>query len=289
MSLYSPAVRHDAIPPRDYPPAWSVVKTGQGFVTLNVAAAAWHGFLAETRLMDLQPIASAVAILPILFLSGYFYVSSIVLGRTPALSSRYSPASVSAECMKLVVSSGPIAALGPMWLHPSSPASQVQVLPPIFVAHWWSFAAYYVLPYFVGLHFIFLDTNPLFQSFGCKFPIPNRWPTFTIPELVILVVLLVAVAAIFPYYATLVAAFPSRWPVLGLFYAISILALVLCAYLWRKTHNVHFHHYLMGAVLLPLTAFPTPTCAVLQAICLGIYTEGIATWGMDPIFVKTKD
>ena len=54
----------------------------------------------------------------------------------------------------------------------------------------------------------------------------------------------------------------------------------MAAWRHRGTHNLHFHHYCMGAALLPL--MPRPEA---HALAFGVFVEGVATWGMDPILV----
>ncbi|KAF0686059.1 Aste57867_22121 [Aphanomyces stellatus] len=176
MSLYAPVVRPDAIPPRDYPPAWRLDATLQGLGLLLIPAVLLHAVGSPF----LDPVVTAVVVIPFLFLLGYVYVSSFILRRRPRLSSRYEDTAVSMECIKLLLSSVVLACLGPIWLVLPTDTTTI-TLQPSFLLHAPTAALYYMLPFFVGLHFIFLDTNPLFQSFGCKFPIPNRWSTFVRP------------------------------------------------------------------------------------------------------------
>jgi len=47
---------------------------------------------------------------------------------------------------------------------------------------------------------------------------------------------------------------------------------------------VHIHHYFLFGIFVPWLRFRHPVCVVCQAICASIAVEGVATWGMDPMW-----
>ena len=50
----------------------------------------------------------------------------------------------------------------------------------------------------------------------------------------------------------------------------------------------HFHHYLHGIVFLPFFisyGFVSQSCC---GFAIGLFVEGIAVWGMDPIWVNKR-
>ncbi|KAI0055943.1 hypothetical protein BV25DRAFT_1832700 [Artomyces pyxidatus] len=49
------------------------------------------------------------------------------------------------------------------------------------------------------------------------------------------------------------------------------------------TLNLRIHHYVFAMMLIPGTAFPTRLSAVYQGFLLGLFLNGVAAWGFDPI------
>ena len=63
-----------------------------------------------------------------------------------------------------------------------------------------------------------------------------------------------------------------------------VLPIAFLTYMWRDTHSVHIHHYFLFGMFVPWLRFRNPVCVVCQAICASISVEGVATWGMDPMW-----
>jgi len=63
-----------------------------------------------------------------------------------------------------------------------------------------------------------------------------------------------------------------------------VLPIAFLTWLWRDTHSVHIHHFFLFGMFVPWLRFRNPVCVVCQAICAGISVEGVATWGMDPMW-----
>ena len=51
-----------------------------------------------------------------------------------------------------------------------------------------------------------------------------------------------------------------------------------------ETHYLHFHHYCLGLLVFPFCRFSTPISVGCQAFFLGLAVEGVARWGMDPLW-----
>ena len=63
---------------------------------------------------------------------------------------------------------------------------------------------------------------------------------------------------------------------------------IMTAVVLRGTHNVHFHHYCAGVTMLPVTRFCSPLSWLSQGVFLAMFVEGVACWGMDPIWVRSQ-
>lgn len=71
---------------------------------------------------------------------------------------------------------------------------------------------------------------------------------------------------------------------LGLFYVPTLLALGATIALLRPTHAAHLHHYFTAALLVPLTRFPGRVPAVWQGLLVGFHLQGVAVFGIEPLF-----
>jgi hypothetical protein len=49
------------------------------------------------------------------------------------------------------------------------------------------------------------------------------------------------------------------------------------------------HHYIVAMVLVPVTAWPTRLSAIYQGFLLGIFLNGVAAFGFDPILQTAAD
>ncbi|TFK36851.1 LCCL domain-containing protein [Crucibulum laeve] len=53
--------------------------------------------------------------------------------------------------------------------------------------------------------------------------------------------------------------------------------------------NLRLHHYILGMVIIPGTAFPTRLSLAYQGLCLGLFLNGAAAFGLDPILQTAAD
>jgi hypothetical protein len=68
-------------------------------------------------------------------------------------------------------------------------------------------------------------------------------------------------------------------PYLSSFFG-AILALATITWLLRGHYYFHIHHYFLFGFFIPWTRFRNPVSLVCQALCAGVYVEGISEWGM---------
>ncbi|KAF4137835.1 LCCL domain-containing protein [Phytophthora infestans] len=59
----------------------------------------------------------------------------------------------------------------------------------------------------------------------------------------------------------------------------AVLACVLVSWALFPSTSFHLHHTMLGALIIPVTSFPTPAAAFSQAAALGLFIQGYARWG----------
>ena len=57
----------------------------------------------------------------------------------------------------------------------------------------------------------------------------------------------------------------------------------------RKTHKVHIHHYTACLMGLPLIGYPHGYLVFISGWTNGVYIEGVARWGFDPVWIPIKN
>ncbi len=71
---------------------------------------------------------------------------------------------------------------------------------------------------------------------------------------------------------------------LGLLLALAGIPLLITLAVSR-THTLHLHHYMLGALLMPLARYSTRASGAAFGFVFGLYVEGIARWGADPCWL----
>lgn len=61
-----------------------------------------------------------------------------------------------------------------------------------------------------------------------------------------------------------------------------LLLITLATFILRDTHYLHIHHYTWALFLVFIFRFDHPFSRTVQPLALGIYLDGIASWGFDP-------
>eukprot|EP00744_Colponema_vietnamica_P020069 GILI01028484.1.p1 GENE.GILI01028484.1~~GILI01028484.1.p1 ORF type:complete len:296 (-),score=62.64 GILI01028484.1:200-1087(-) len=249
--------KEETIPPRNYPPQWTPpVSVLGGFVLLFFS---FFSILFFHRL----PI---IAMMCLMFW-GHIFVAGFVLKRSNPLKSRYRNYN---ELYKL-------------WF--SAPFIYFLCSRSVYslVSSSWAATFTLLLSYLVGLHFTYFDNSTTLQALGCKFPIPSQWHTITGQEFTALLACLTVTLSIVTYHAYLIVKAGLAFAYL-LGYAAGVLLFVLTSLRLAHSHYTHMHHYFLFGVLLPLTNFPHLFSVACQGLFFGVFVEGIAVWGMDPLF-----
>ncbi|KAG7388695.1 hypothetical protein PHYPSEUDO_011888 [Phytophthora pseudosyringae] len=70
----------------------------------------------------------------------------------------------------------------------------------------------------------------------------------------------------------------GRWKKYIMLY-VTVAILVLVSWALFPSASFHMHHTMLGALVIPITAFSTPAAAFSQALGLGCFIQGYARWG----------
>ena len=221
--------------------------------TSKGAHAVWHYFVAWLLLV----------------VAGFCYVAGVLCGRSnPFLSDN------GAVDFAVVVVLSPLF----YWLGPRHNWPPVQSSRRALIT--WNGLGY-VVPYFVALHWQ-LFGNALGGRFSLKAEDLEALEPISVVQLVVGAAIVAALvvahlvwarrAGIFRRYLTALLAIPA------------VVGLVT----WRlgDTYYLHFHHYNLGSCLFPFFRFRKVVSLVAQAVFLGMAVEGIARWGMDPVWYR---
>jgi hypothetical protein len=90
---------------------------------------------------------------------------------------------------------------------------------------------------------------------------------------------LLGIGAVALAFALLRSVYRSgRWKRLAMIYGCIATPVLLSWALFPST-SFHLHHTMLGALIIPITAFPTRAAAFSQATALGCFVQGYARWG----------
>nr|CAG4716698.1 unnamed protein product [Naegleria fowleri] len=145
--------------------------------------------------------------------------------------------------------------------------------------------------FFIGLQFTYLDKIEQLQKFGDTIVNSTRWKEISLWEWIGLVLTGNSVIALITLQ--LFAFFTQLGPhillsyFIGYFIFLFILCLIYLLHL-KHTHYLHMHHYFLFALLIPLLRVRNfLNIGVLACgVCLGVYCEGIARWGMHGVWIR---
>lgn len=203
-----------------------------------------------------------------LMLGGFAYVALVVHGRESPFVSR---AGNHGEAIRLLLSLPLLYVLAPR-----------RVIRPFWpdwraAARWNGLA--YAAPFFAALHWDYLSMLPYvnhsltFSDFERMHPVGRA--VFGAGG-----VLILALAA---YHGVLARREGILAPYLGAMCAV-IGGIALVTWFLHDSHYLHVHHYFLFGIFIPFTRFPTPLSTVCQALCAGVYVEGVASWSMSTIW-----
>jgi len=143
----------------------------------------------------------------------------------------------------------------------------------------------FLLSYFIGLQFTYLDSIMFLRRVGDKIGTPSLWKTYKVTEVLCLFPILGSVLSVVALHIFFIISYPL-WKEYIVCYGVFLGGLVLITLILRKTHYLHMHHYFIFGTLIPLAAFSHPVSVVALGLVAGIYTEGAARWGYDPLWIK---
>lgn len=104
-----------------------------------------------------------------------------------------------------------------------------------------------------------------------------------IPALAIVVSVLACIVIQQVYYFQLEGRFPSYIKLYALFVGTILLSLTIPGL------NLRIHHYVLALLFLPGTSIQTRPALLYQGILVGLFINGIARWGFDPVLQTTED
>lgn len=258
--MYQPKIAEDAIPPRNYPPEFTRRKLFLYILFTVILIIVGYGLNVKIH----RPFIPFC----LLSLSGYVITSCVTLERSN-LKSRFGNHN---ELIKLALSL-PI-------LYFIAPEITLQRS---FTLDCW---LVYVSSFSFGLQMTYIDNITTLQTLGSKFPVPKLWRTITAVEGILLILTLT-------FFFVIALGLMVDIHKQGMVYrTAAVYSLMIFAVLIYRIISVcfgrtgiHMHHYIiMGLFPLCMTACVGWHAWVAQGMFLGVFVEGIAVWGMDPMF-----
>ncbi|POM65334.1 LCCL domain containing hypothetical protein, partial [Phytophthora palmivora] len=131
----------------------------------------------------------------------------------------------------------------------------------------------YVLPYHVMINMNFIGYIPWLNiDLGGYEKLHANVGTY-------FVFTLVGIGVIFLFFQLIRTVYRGElWKKYVVMYATLITSVLVSWGLFPST-TLHVHHTMLGAFIIPITAFPTPAAAFSQATALGCFIQGYARWG----------
>lgn len=208
----------------------------------------------------------------LLMLGGFAYVGGVLCHRPMPLASR---GGGYGEIIKLLASLPLLYALGPRHnLKPPSVGIWSRVL--------WTGLGYAV-PFFVALHWFFLQRIPQINYSLTQKDLTHMHPVGQ--AVFICGGLLIAGLTI--YHVVLAHRERILLPYLSGFIGSLALFTGVTAALQGR-YYLHVHHYFLFGFFIPFTRFKNPVSLVCQAICAGVYVEGVSEWSMAPLWYSCR-
>ncbi|KAL4109121.1 hypothetical protein PRIC1_000824 [Phytophthora ramorum] len=131
----------------------------------------------------------------------------------------------------------------------------------------------YVLPFHVMINMNFIGYVPwLNVDLGGYEELDVNAGTYVVFTLVGIGVAILAFSVLRSLYRS------GKWKKHILMYVI-VITMVLVSWGLFPSTSLHLHHTMLGALIIPITAFPTPAAAISQATALGFFIQGYARWG----------
>jgi len=140
----------------------------------------------------------------------------------------------------------------------------------------------YIVPFFIGLHFTYLDYFPFLQSITIT---RSELKKLHFSHWLLLGIGGILVSSILVYHIYL---FFQNHLLIIYGSTVGVLTIMFCCccfyYTKRKNMVLHIHHFQIGAFLMVFTPFQNVISSICQALAAGLFVEGISRWGMDSTF-----
>jgi len=136
--------------------------------------------------------------------------------------------------------------------------------------------------YIFGLHFTYLDNFEAFRRFVIK---PSEISTWTWKQWTIFASLILGVILCIVYNLKFIIRDKMGQKYLTGYLA-SIVIIVLITMYLSPTYQFHIHHFFIALFLMPITRFPEYISAAIMGTLLGVYIEGVSSWGLAWIWDK---
>lgn len=143
----------------------------------------------------------------------------------------------------------------------------------------WSNLVGYVLPYFIGLQFFYLQRIDAI-NFSLNYHDFTRMGPVAVFVFSLLGLLVVALLVLHVRWARQAG---ILWPYTGAFVG-AVLFIVVVTVLVRDTRHLHIHHWFLTCFFVPFARFANPVSRTAQAVCAAIAVEGVAEWSMATIW-----
>jgi len=219
---------------------------------------------------------------------GFFYVSFVTCERKDPISSRNHEHGAR-ELVKLMLACPLVYWFGPYKTIADGNADEIIFMNGFFDLKYSGMQYYviydglcYVIPFFLGLHFTYLDYFPFLQMIvlqkeALKKLSKKHWIFLCVAIisssfLIAFHVYLLVITGLILYY--------------GIVMVTVILGIGITFYFQRHSSYLHLHHYQLAAIFIILTPFQNIISAICQAIMAGVYVEGIARWSMASLLMK---
>ena len=137
----------------------------------------------------------------------------------------------------------------------------------------------FALPFFVALHWYYLQSIPQINYSLTPQDLKHMHPVGQAVFIGagLLVLGLAVYHVVLAYREKILVAY-----VCALVGAVGVLAAVSWAL--RNHYYVHIHHYFLFGFFIPFARFRDPVSIVCQALCAGVYVEGVSEWGMGTLW-----
>ena len=144
---------------------------------------------------------------------------------------------------------------------------------------------FYTIAYVIGCNFTHLDKIPIFRNFTLTCDDMKNW---TKQQWIIFAALIIfiGVNVVYLFYLYHLAKIMK-------FYILLLIATVLFfvggTYYYRKTKNLHVHHYVVGCLVVMFSGYQTGYISFLNGLFAAIMTEGACHYGYSHIWTPKNE